>query len=476
MQARQAQTEGCSRSSSVRVGDARCAPRVKGYTWCLARRLDSLGEGSVMAQAARAVHNERASYLGLFCGVLLCFSAACRGSSERTGEPITLNLHLFPEPSGAFEQAALHCSAQAQGRYRIAYQRLPNGADDQRQQMVRRLAAKDSALDILGLDVVWTPEFAEAGFIRKWTGQALEAVQRDTLETPLATATFRDTLYAAPLNSNTQLLWYRADLVPVPPRTWAEMLGMAEALAREKKPHYIEVQGAPYEGLTVWFNTLVESAGGSILENDGTRVALGEPARRALEVMSQLAHSPAADPSLDNQMEDQNRLRMEAGLAAFQLNYPFVYPSMRANRAELFRALRWAPYPRVDAGKPARVTIGGNNLAVSAYSRHPELAFEAILCLRGEQAQRVNAVKGGLPPTLASLYEDPEVLKAFPFAPEIKAALQHASLRPLTPAYQNASIVISHTLSGLRGRDVASTLTELHKLLDDAIHSRGLIP
>ncbi len=426
-----------------------------------------------MGRTAQARNDARApSWWWFSLGLMLL--CACR--SSRDDGPITLNLHLFPEPSGAFAQAAKHCSAVAKGRYRIAYHRLPNGADDQRQQMVRRLAAKDPALDILGLDVVWVAEFAEAGFIRPFQGEAREAVRRGTLEIPLATATWNDTLYAAPMNSNTQLLWYRADLVPKPPRTWSEMLDMAEALARENKPHYVEVQGAAYEGLTVWFNTLVESAGGTILSEDGSEVELGEPAARALEIMSRLAQSPAADPSLENHMEDQNRLRMEAGLAAFQLNYPFVYPSMRANRPKLFQHLRWAAYPRVHADKPARVTIGGNNLAVSAYSRHPELAFEAIQCLRGEHAQRVNAVVGGLPPTLAHLYEDPEVREAFPFADEIKAELEQASLRPLTPAYQNASIVISHTLNGLRGRNVETTLRELHKLLDDAIHSRGLIP
>ncbi len=429
-----------------------------------------------MGQRGSATKNVAISRMRGFCALVLCVAAGWACSAERTSSPVELNLYLFPEPSGAFEQAAKQCSARAKGRYRIVYQRLPNGADDQRQQMVRRLAAKDTSLDILGLDVVWVAEFAEAGFIREWSGEARDEVHKDTLATPLATATWNSKLYAAPLNTNTQLLWYRADLVSEPPRTWAEMLSMAEALARAGKPHYIEVQGAPYEGLTVWFNSMVESAGGSILSAASDAVSLGPAARRALEIMSQLAHSPAADPSLENQMEDQNRLRMEAGLAAFQLNYPFVYPSMQANRPDLFVHLRWAPYPRVNVDEPARVTIGGNNLAVSTYSLHPELAFEAIQCLRGVDAQRVNAVMGGLPPTLASLYDDPEVLAAFPFAPDIKAALEQASLRPTTPAYQNASIVISHTLSGLRGRDIDKTLVRLRELLEDAIHSRGLIP
>jgi maltose-binding protein MalE len=65
---------------------------------------------------------------------------------------------------------------------------------------------------------------------------------------------------AAPLNSNTQLLWYRKDLVPNPPETWDEMIGQAESLARQGKPHYIEIQGASYEGYTVWINAMILSS------------------------------------------------------------------------------------------------------------------------------------------------------------------------------------------------------------------------
>jgi multiple sugar transport system substrate-binding protein len=87
------------------------------------------------------------------------------------------------------------------------------------------------------------------------TGADAAAVSQGVLPGPLQTATWDGKLYAAPINSNTQLLWYRKDLVPNPPKTWAEMIDDAIRLAKQGKPHYIEVQGAKYEGLTVWFNS-----------------------------------------------------------------------------------------------------------------------------------------------------------------------------------------------------------------------------
>ena len=58
------------------------------------------------------------------------------------------------------------------------------------------------------------------------------------------------------------------------------------ALARQGKPHYVEIQGAQYEGLTVWFNTLVaRPAGGSIVNGDGhAPVARAAGRRRRLTI------------------------------------------------------------------------------------------------------------------------------------------------------------------------------------------------
>ena len=173
--------------------------------------------------------------------------AACGTSSAGTG-PVTLNYYLYPDTSGATQAAINNCDAQSHGAYKISYQQLPQASDGQRQQMVRRLAAHDGSMDILGLDVTWEPEFAQAGWIVPWTGTNKAQAIAGTLKPALQTATWKGQLVAVPANTNTQLLWYRSDLVPTPPTTWAQMIADAEQLAKEGKPHYIEIQGAQYEG------------------------------------------------------------------------------------------------------------------------------------------------------------------------------------------------------------------------------------
>src|SRR5436305_1524167 len=161
---------------------------------------------------------------GIAAVLILAALVAAGCGSSKSGGPVTLNLWVFNEPSGSFTDAAKRCSDASHGAYKIAYNKLSNDADQQRQSLVRRLAAKDSSIDIAGMDVVWTAEFAEAGWIKPWPARFARSVQHGTLAGPLKTATYKGRLWAAPANTNTQLLWYRKDLVPHPATTWDDLI------------------------------------------------------------------------------------------------------------------------------------------------------------------------------------------------------------------------------------------------------------
>jgi multiple sugar transport system substrate-binding protein len=398
----------------------------------------------------------------IVAAVALAAVVAGCGSSG-SGRTATLNWYIFPEPSGAFATAAKDCSAASNGRYNIVLNSLPSDSDGQRTQLVRRLAAKDDAIDIVGMDVNWTAEFAEAGWIKEWTGANKAAVTNGVIAGPIDTATWKGKLYGAPLNSNTQLLWYRKDLVPNPPKTWAEMIQDARNLAKQGKPHYIEVQGRQYEGLMVWFNSLVNSAGGQILSG-ANKVALGPPAAKAAEIMRDVANSPGADPGLSNSNEDAARLGFEKGVAAFELNYPKLAANMG-----------WTLYPGVDTSHPVKVTIGGINLGVSAYSTHPAQAFEAIACLLSAPHQKINAIKGGLPPTLSALYDDPALAAPYPFKALIKQEIAAPAIRPKTPAYSDVSLAIQKAISPPSSLDPNSVVKTLTDQIKKALTSGALL-
>lgn len=397
--------------------------------------------------------------------------AAC-GSDDG----MQINVYYAPEQN--FQSVIDRCNEEANGRYEIVYRTLPRDADGQREQMVRRLAAGDTDLDILGLDVTWVPEFAEAKWLEEWTGSDRSAAEEGVLEGPLTTAEWNGRLYAATKNTNVQLLWYDDSVTPTPPKTWREMIDMAKQLKSEGKPYQILFTGAQYEGLVVTYNTLVASHGGQILSEDGKSVVMDEGAVDALELLKEVASSGITDPSLTNAQEQQVQQAFESqdSNAAFELNWPYVYAAMQAANPERAQNFKWARYPGIDG--PGRVTIGGYNLAVSSYSQHKPEAFEAALCLRSEESQRYSAINDGVPPTIESVYDgdDQEFVEAYPMWETIVEELQDAAVRPLTPVYQNLSTVTSKVLSPPQDIDPESTAAELREQLQKALDSKGVLP
>ncbi|HET8772029.1 MAG TPA: ABC transporter substrate-binding protein [Gemmatimonadaceae bacterium] len=410
-----------------------------------------------------------------FCitSISALFLATTVACSDQT-DGVVLGLYKFQE--NYFGDVVARCNEAAAGRYTIEVHVLPRAADGQREQLVRRLAARDESMDILGLDVTWIAEFAEAGWILPWTGADSVAAVEGLLPGPLATMTWEDTVFAVASHTNVQLLWYRSDLVPDPPETWDEMLDIADSLAAAGAPHVIAFTGAQYEGLVVGFNTLVESFGGTLLSDDGTRSAVDERTVRALELLRRFATSAGASPALGNSHEAEAQAQMENGYAAFELNWPYVAAAMRENNPAMVDDFAFTTYPAVVPGQPARVTTGGLDYAVGAYSRQPEFAREAILCLRSRENQKFMMLNNGTPPSFRSLYDDPSLKAAYPMLDVIRETLDRAVSRPKTPFYQNVSTVVADVLSPLDRIDPSETAKELDERIQAALESRGLLP
>jgi multiple sugar transport system substrate-binding protein len=406
----------------------------------------------------------------LLTGVLT-LALSCQNKGDKRA--LTLAWYVFDEPSGAFRDAAEHCSQMSAGRYAIVLTPLPTDADQQREQLVRRLAAADPDIDIIGMDVIWTAEFAEAGWILSWTVASSGRVAVGRLPTSVESVRYKNRLWGIPFTSNAQLLWYRNDLVSNFPQSWDELIEKAETMGNSGN---IQVQGQRYEGLTVFFISLLASAGGSVLDESGGTVSLeAAPTVEALSLMKRIATSPSADPALATAREDQTRLSFETGKPTFMINYSFVWPSAHQNAPEVAAQMGFARWPSVSQNHKSRVTLGGLNLGVGAFTRHPDLAFQASECLASKSNQVRAAKQGGLPPTLEALYDDPEIRKRFPFADILRETLRDAVLRPQTTVYNDISLAISRTLHPMRDIEPVTDALRLRKAVKQALNSEGLL-
>ncbi len=403
--------------------------------------------------------------------------AAC-GDDDGDGGGVTLSWFIFNEPSGAPQEVARDCSQQSGGRYRIEFEYLPAEADQQREQLVRRLGAEDDSIDLIGMDVVWTGEFANAGWIRPVPDATRVAVSENVFDSVLETARFENELYAVPIWSNTQLLWYRKDRVDEVPRTWDDMIEQAEEIGPAEGR--IQVQGNRYEGLVVWANQMIESAGTSVVSGPEEVLLERGPTERALAVMGRLSRSPAAAPNIATSTEDTARLGFEGGDSTFMINYPFVYPSAKDNAPEVFEQIAAAKFPRVDPDRESAPPIGGINIGVSSFSDHPDEAFEAAECLVGADNQLRVAELGGLPPVRSDVYDRPEIDAIYPdFAEIIRESIRDAAPRPSqSPAYQDLSLAIQRALSpttDIDPGDPGRTYDELRDKVEQAVKREGLL-
>lgn len=416
----------------------------------------------------------RTGALAATVAISVALLAGCGGDS---GGPVSLKWFIAIQPGGSIEKVAEACSKQSGGKYDIELELLPTDASQQREQLVRRLGAEDSSIDLIGMDVVWTAEFANAGWIRKWDPADAKPVTKDVFPAVVETATFEGDLYGAPFNTNTELLWYREDLVPKAPETWDEMIDMAEKIG-PGKGGVVQLQASRYEGFTVWANAMIESAGGQILKGPD-EVSLEEaPTTAALKPMGRLARSSAAPPNMSTSDEDTSRLGFESG-SAFMVNYTFAYGSAKENAPDIAKKMGAARYPGIEKGKPSKPPLGGFNLGVSQFSKHSDLAFDAAKCLTQPKQQLTVTELDGLPPPRANLYTDPVVTKAFPgFAKLTRESIESAGPRPVSPAYQDVSIAVQtalHPADSIDPEDPKPKYDELYDDVDRGVKREGLL-
>ncbi len=279
-------------------------------------------------------------------------------------------------------------------------------------------------------------------------------------------------MYAAPANSNTQLLWYArpgqdraAHVAP------ADRRGDQAARRHDRDPGR-RVRGP--DGVVQLAHRVGRRH--DLVGNRGRRSSA--PGRVAAEVMYDLANSPAADPSLSSAKEDQGAAGVRAGQGAVPGQLP-VHLSVGA-RPTIRRSSRTSAGRRTRPSWPAsrpRAPIGGINWGVGSYAQAPRRGRSgAAACLRNQANQREAALKGGLPPTLASALRQPGLPQAVPVRPadprRSSTPARCARRRRPTPT---SRWPIAKSVSPPTDIELDGFVQRLRQKLKDALNSKGLL-
>jgi multiple sugar transport system substrate-binding protein len=358
-------------------------------------------------------------------------------SKDATG---TVTFCAGKDNSGGYHSAVERFNARYEGQGLSAkLVEFPNGSDEQRQQAIQRLQAKSSDCDVYQSDVIWIAEFAQ----QKWIMDLSDYVNSrkdEFIPSTLAPNEYDGRYWAVPQVTGAGLLYRRTDQVPDAPSTWQQLYQQAEA------NDGFGYQGAPYEGLTCNFIEVSSALGGSILSEDGKTATFDSPENlKALQFMVDGVKNGAANKAVTTFMEEPARLAFEAGKTTFMRNWSYAY-ALDLKAKELKGKLAVSPLPSFEGGGKGGV-LGGNGPVLSAFSKNPKGGLLFIDHLTSPETLELNMSKFSLPSVLNETYDSPAVKKAVPYAAQLKAAIESAVARPVSPVYPQISQAVYNNVN-----------------------------
>ena len=371
-------------------------------------------------------------------GLLLCLVLAAGACAPQPPDRLTIATSALGLEGTLVRQqvarfAALHPEITVEIRS------APDEADTRHQLYVHWLNAYATEPDVLQLDVVWTAEFAAAGWI-----VPLDPFQPETemfFPAAVAANTWRGRLFALPWFVDVGMLYWRTDLAESAPRDFATLSSEA---AQPGTASGFVWQGARYEGLVTVFLEHLGGFGGRILDANGQVVVDSAAAVRALTYMCDGLHRNGAVPGdVLSWQEEHTRFAFQNGRARFMRNWPYAVPLLNdSSQSAVAGRFAVAPMP-AEIGGTSTAALGGSQLAINSHSRQPAQAW-ALISFLLEPAQMLERARVvGQYPSRPALYDTDDLHAALPIPPaDARAIVDRAVPRPVTPVYSELSGIL----------------------------------
>lgn len=329
----------------------------------------------------------------------------------------------------------------------------PSDSGQQHDAYITAFNGKSSEIDVFDMDVVWPAEFAQADYVLPLD----RFIQKDNIDLStynqgaLAAAQFNGKQWAMPKFIDAGLLYYRTDLVSEDevPKTWDALLETAKAKKGEggTKFGYV-LQAKQYEGLVCNALEFVSAYGGKFI-NEKNEVVVNSPETiKGLKKLVEVATSDVVPGNVTTFTEVESDQAFVEGQTVLLRNWPYEFASANdEEKSKVAGKVAIAPLPAGDAGSAA--ALGGWMAGINKYSKHPQEAWEFLKFMTGPEGQKIDAIHGGHAPTILSLYDDEEILKANPTFGDkgFQKGLEAAVPRPVAPNYQEISEIIQIQVS-----------------------------
>lgn len=369
--------------------------------------------------------------------------SAGQGGTSGSAGPVKITWFAGRDTSGYTPKSVEAFNAQSQP-IKIDYQEIGSNTQDLHDRFVTTATAKDSAADLISMDVPYVPEFAAAG----WTSaveELLPSAERSKFfKGTLEGATYSGKLYAVPWYNNGPGLFYRKDLLQgaglQPPKTYDELLNAAKRLQTADVAGFIAQTSQTEGGMITWLEYLWGYGGDVTDEKMAVVVDKGtaglDAMRRLVSFMYTDKIMPESTLSMRVGADAQNVFT--EGRAVFMRFWMTGASAMEAAESKVKGQWDVTTLPS-QTGRPGPGCLGTWNLGISKFSKYPKESAEAIKFLTGLEQQKARYLGNGSLPARAAVFDDAEVKAKYPFADRLKASFESLKARPVTPYYPTMS-------------------------------------
>jgi multiple sugar transport system substrate-binding protein len=319
----------------------------------------------------------------------------------------------------------------------------PSSSTEFHDLITQKLRNRDPQLDVFFMDVIWPAEFAAAGWALPLDEFFPIAEQKQFLEAPIQADRYAERIYGVPVFVDAGMLYFRKDLLAkhgfAPPRTWPELVRQARSiLAQERDPYLTgySAQFKQYEGLICNMMEFILSNGATLWNEQELRSTLQDTkAKEAVRFVRDQIVGAISNRGILAYQESESLALFTQGKAIFHRNWPYAWEVANdAKQSKVAGKVGVMPLPAFP-GQKSVATLGGWQLAISRFSRQPQVAWQFVQFMTSVETQKRVALSTGRAPARAALYHDAEILKRYPQFDSQYQTFVRAVPRPRTPVY-----------------------------------------
>lgn len=311
--------------------------------------------------------------------------------------------------------------------------------------------SKPAPYDVVALDQVWVPEFANRKQLLSLTDQIPDDARSDLMPSLLDAFSYKGINWAMPHVLNVQSLYYNKNQLKTagfngPPKTLEDWYAQMTALRPRVTPY--TDSWSQDEGLVSDFVRITAEFGGDLFDVNGKPLLQQQPAQRAAAFMRQLIDENLVRAESAASSEPDAMRAFLSGGVTFTTNWNFVWGAMNDPvYSQIIGQGAVAAVPAASStGKSAASVSGFLGLGVLSNSANSDLA---VAWLRYLTSPEVQGQQTGELPIWTSLQNSSAFRKANPQIDVFLTNLANAQPRPKLVHYVEASSVLQRHLHDL---------------------------